>query len=96
MFQTKQDKEKNFFSQIINSMTRAKFAPTSDTYIFTRDYISVQIWDVRNNKQAVQTFMTTDYLDQNLMALYENETIFDTFDLQISPCSTMALTGAYN
>jgi hypothetical protein len=30
------------------------------------------------------------------MALYENESIYDTFDLQISPCSTMALSGAYN
>ena len=32
----------------------------------------------------------------NLCDLYENERIFDEFDLQISPCSTMALTGSYN
>lgn len=77
-------------------MTRARFAPTSDIYLFSRDYLSVQIWDVRNNKSAVQTFNVTDYLDQNLCEVYESERIFDRFDLQVSPCSTMVLTGAYN
>lgn len=77
-------------------MTRAKFAPTSDSYLFSRDYLAVKIWDVRKNNQPVQTFNTTDYLDVNLCDLYENERIYDKFDLQISPCSTMALTGSYN
>jgi hypothetical protein len=51
---------------------------------------------VRNNKGAVQTFNVTDYLDQNLCEVYESERIFDKFDLQVSPCSTMVLTGSYN
>jgi hypothetical protein len=76
-------------------MTRAKFAPSSDNYIFSRDYLSVQIWDVRNNSSCVQTLNVTDYLDQCLLDVYESERIFDKFDLQISPCSTMALTGSY-
>ena len=77
-------------------MTRAKFAPSSDNYIFTRDYMNVQIWDIRNNKAPVQTFNVTEYLDQALCDLYENERIYDKFDMQVSPCSTMVLTGAYN
>jgi len=77
-------------------MTRVKFAPTSDNYMFTRDYISVQIWDVRNNTNAIQTFNVTDYLEHSLVEVYENERIFDKWDLQVSPCSTMVLTGAYN
>lgn len=84
-----------FFSSIVKAMTRAKFAPSSDNYIFSRDYLSVQIWDVRNNSSCVQTLNVTDYLDQCLLDVYESERIFDKFDLQISPCSTMALTGSY-
>lgn len=38
----------------------------------------------------------TDYLEKKLCEVYENETIFDKFDLQISPDSTQILTGAYN
>lgn len=50
-FQAKEDPaRKNFFSDMIGAMTRVKFAPTSDNYIFSRDYLSVQIWDIRNNK----------------------------------------------
>ena len=40
----------HFFTEIINSISMAKFAPTSDNYLFSRDYLSVHIWDVRNNK----------------------------------------------
>ena len=39
---------KHFFTDIINSISRAKFSPTDDNYIFSRDYLGVQIWDVRN------------------------------------------------
>lgn len=38
----------------------------------------------------------TDYLEHSLVEVYENERIFDKWDLQVSPCSTMVLTGAYN
>jgi len=39
----------HFFTDIINSIGMARFAPTSDNYLFSRDYLSVHIWDVRNN-----------------------------------------------
>lgn len=32
---------KHFFTDIINSVSRAKFSPTDDNYIFSRDYLSV-------------------------------------------------------
>jgi len=38
----------HFFTDIINSIGMAKFAPTSDNYLYSRDYLSVHIWDVRN------------------------------------------------
>ena len=39
---------KHFFTDIINSISRAKFSPTDDNYIFSRDYLSVSVWDIRN------------------------------------------------
>lgn len=38
----------------------------------------------------------TDYLDKKFCEVYESERIFDKFDLQVSPCSTMVLTGSYH
>lgn len=38
----------------------------------------------------------TDYLDKKLCEVYENETIFDKFDLQVSPIGNKVLTGSYN
>lgn len=86
----------HFFTEIINSIGMAKFAPTSDNYLFSRDYLSVHIWDVRNNAQPVQTLNVTEYLDKKLCEVYENERIFDKFDLQVSPDSRMVLTGSYH
>jgi serine/threonine-protein phosphatase 2A regulatory subunit B len=48
----------------------------------------VHIWDIRNTKTPYKTFNVTDYLEKKLCEVYENETIFDKFDLQISPDST--------
>jgi serine/threonine-protein phosphatase 2A regulatory subunit B len=56
----------------------------------------VHIWDLRNNKLPYRSFNVTDYLEKKLCEVYESETIFDKFDLQISPDSTQVLTGAYN
>ena len=58
--------------------------------------MDVHIWDIRNNHKPVRTFNVTDYLEKKLCEVYENETIFDKFDLQISPDSQYILTGAYN
>ncbi len=87
---------KHFFTDIITSISRAKFSPTNDTYIFSRDYLSVMIWDVRQTKHPVQTFNVTEYLDKKLCEVYESERIFDRFDLQVSPDSRMVLTGSYH
>lgn len=38
----------------------------------------------------------TDYLEKKLCEVYESENIFDKFDLNISPDSSMVITGAYN
>lgn len=64
--------------------------------MISRDYLRVCVWDVRNNKMPVKALFVNDYLDRKLCDVYENETIFDKFDLQVSPCGNYALTGSYN
>jgi serine/threonine-protein phosphatase 2A regulatory subunit B len=37
-----------------------------------------------------------DYLEKNLVNLYEEDSIYDKFFLDVSPCNNYLLTGAYN
>ena len=37
-----------------------------------------------------------DYLEKNLLSLYEEDFIYDKFFLDVSPCSGYVVTGAYN
>lgn len=77
---------KNFFTDIVSSVSRAKFSTVhEDTYIYSRDYLAVHIWDVRNTRGPVKSLNVNDYLDKKLCEVYENEAIFDKFDLQVSP-----------
>lgn len=88
---------KNFFTDIVSSVSRAKFSQVpEDPYIFSRDYLSVHIWDVRNTKSPVKSLNVNDYLDKRLCEVYENESIFDKFDMQVSPNGQFVLTGSYN
>lgn len=73
---------KNFFTDIVSSVSRAKFSQVpEDPYIFSRDYLSVHIWDIRNTKAPVKSLNVNDYLDKRLCEVYENESIFDKFDM---------------
>jgi serine/threonine-protein phosphatase 2A regulatory subunit B len=87
---------KNFFTDIINSVSRAKISPKNDNYIFSRDYLAIQIWDVRNTKGPCKTYNVNEYMEKKLCEVYESETIFDKFDMHISPDSSMVVTGSYN
>lgn len=87
---------KNFFTDIINSVSRAKISPLNDNYIYSRDYLAIQIWDIRNTKAPCKTMNVTDYLEKKLCEVYESETIFDKFDMHISPKSNLVVTGSYN
>jgi serine/threonine-protein phosphatase 2A regulatory subunit B len=73
---------KNFFTNIVNSVSRAKFSPLADDpYIFSRDYLGVHVWDIRYTRTPARSFNVTDYLEKRLCEVYENEAIFDKFDM---------------
>jgi serine/threonine-protein phosphatase 2A regulatory subunit B len=41
-FQIQEDpSKKHFFTDIINSVSKAKFSPTDDNYIYSRNYLGV-------------------------------------------------------
>jgi len=87
---------KMFFSEIISSISSATFIPGKEDYFCTRDYLSLKIWDIRNNSKYVKSIKITDYVEKKLCDLYENESVFDKFEVNASPCGNFLLTGSYN
>lgn len=45
---------KHFFTDIINSVSRAKFSPVDEHIIFARNYLGVDVWDIRNPKLPIK------------------------------------------
>jgi len=88
--------KKHFFSEIISSISSATFLPGKEDYFCTRDYLTVKIWDIRNNAKYVKSINITDYVEKKLWDLYENESVFDKFEVNASPCGNYLLTGSYN
>jgi serine/threonine-protein phosphatase 2A regulatory subunit B len=87
---------KHFFTDIINSVSSAKYDPLDENLIYSRDYLAMHIWDVRNTKMPCRTYNVNDYLEKKLCDLYENESVFDRFSMQVSNVSKLVLTGSYN
>lgn len=87
--------KKNFFSEIINSISYACFAKNGN-YMYSRDYITVKAWDIRKNKTPVTNLRLCAYLERKLCDLYESENIFDKFEISSSADSQFMLTGSYS
>lgn len=88
---------------MINSLSFGKFLAHYPNHVATRDYLSVKIWDLRVNQQSAaaknscyQSAQTCDFLEKNLVNLYEEDSIYDKFFLDVSPCNGYLLTGGYN
>ena len=87
--------EKSFFSEIIASISDAKFSRDGQ-YILARDYMTLKLWDVRNESAPVQTFRIHDQLKSKLCDLYENDCIFDKFECCVGPDGDYFMTGSYH
>mmetsp|Transcript_10412 Transcript_10412/g.38655 ORF Transcript_10412/g.38655 Transcript_10412/m.38655 type:complete len:474 (+) Transcript_10412:39-1460(+) len=86
--------EKTFFTEIVSSVSDAKLTRHSNL-IVSRDYMNLRIWDIRNQKAPVKTFPVHESLRSKLCDLYEDDHIFDKFQVHLSPQSDFALTGSY-
>lgn len=87
--------QKNFFTDIISSISDAKFT-MDGRFIVSRDFLSVKTWDIKMPKIPLLTTMLYEPLKTKLCDLYENDCIFDKFDLSLSPDSQFCLTGTFD
>lgn len=95
MFEVTEDGEPSFFSEIIASISDAKFAD-GGRYIVSRDYLTLKIWDINMESRPVRTINIHEHLRSKLCDLYENDCIFDKFECTVSGDGQYYATGSYN
>jgi serine/threonine-protein phosphatase 2A regulatory subunit B len=94
-FEVEEDpSSKTFFSEIIASVSDAKFSPDGK-YILSRDYMTLKVWDVAMEKQPLKVLNIHEPLRAKLCDLYENDCIFDKFECSFSGDGNYLLTGSY-
>ena len=87
--------QKNFFTDIVSSISDVKFT-LDGRYAISRDFLSVKTWDPKMPKSPLLTTMLYEPLKTKLCDLYENDCIFDKFDLSLSPDSQFCVTGIFD
>lgn len=86
---------RSFFSEIISSISDVRFSHDG-RYILSRDYLTVKIWDVTMERQPVKTIPIHEHLRPRLCDTYENDSIFDKFEVVFSGDGSNVMTGSYN
>eukprot|EP00052_Salpingoeca_macrocollata_P028245 m.271779 g.271779 ORF g.271779 m.271779 type:complete len:450 (+) comp22839_c1_seq7:128-1477(+) len=86
---------KSFFSEIISSISEVKFSHDG-RYFFSRDYLTLKVWDLHMENKPVQTFKIHEHLRPKLCDLYENDCIFDKFEASWSGDDSHLVTGSYH
>jgi len=65
-------------------------------HILSRDYLTVKIWDVAMERQPIKTIPIHEHLRPRLCDTYENDSIFDKFEVVFSGDAKNVMTGSYN
>ncbi|KAI4270001.1 MAG: hypothetical protein LQ337_006953 [Flavoplaca oasis] len=86
---------RSFFSEIISSISDVRFS-NDGRYILSRDYLTVKIWDVNMERTPVKTIPIHEHLRPRLCDTYENDSIFDKFEVVFSGDAKNVMTGSYN
>ncbi len=96
MFEQEEDpSSRSFFSEIISSISDVRFSHDG-RYILSRDYLTVKIWDVNMERQPIKTIPIHEHLRPRLCDTYENDSIFDKFEVVFSGDAKNVMTGSYN
>ncbi|KAI0110022.1 UAA transporter family-domain-containing protein [Daldinia grandis] len=96
LFEQEEDpSSRSFFSEIISSISDVRFSHDG-RYILSRDYLTVKIWDVNMERQPVKTIPIHEHLRPRLCDTYENDSIFDKFEVVFSGDAKNVMTGSYN
>jgi len=95
-FEEREDaNNRSFFSEIISSVSDVKFSHNGQ-FILTRDYLTVNVWDIRQDAHPIETYNVHEYLRSKLCVLYENDSIFDKFECCWSGDDKHIVTGSYS
>mmetsp|Transcript_19822 Transcript_19822/g.23779 ORF Transcript_19822/g.23779 Transcript_19822/m.23779 type:complete len:508 (-) Transcript_19822:971-2494(-) len=86
---------RNFFSEIIASISDIKFSACG-RYFLSRDYLNLKLWDINMDSAPVKTFPVHEHLRPKLCDLYENDSIFDKFECNLSGDGQHVSTGSYS
>jgi serine/threonine-protein phosphatase 2A regulatory subunit B len=88
--------ERSFFSEIVASVNDVKFIGQEGNLLLTRDYLTMKVWDLRQESQPVYEHQVHSMLKSRLTQLYESDAIFDKFDCCASGDGSMIGTGTYS
>lgn len=80
---------------ILVSISSASFIGPSSSYVVSRDYLGMKLWDVRNTSRPVNSVGVLQCLAHHLDALYDADAIFDRFALAVDHESHTVATGCY-
>lgn len=83
-----------YLAEMLRSVSDVKFSPCGRK-IVSRDYMCVKIWDMAMEKKPLDVIPVHDYLSPKLWDLFENECMYDCFDVSINARGDI-LTGSYN
>ncbi|KAK7208512.1 WD40-repeat-containing domain protein [Myxozyma melibiosi] len=96
LFEEEEDpRDRSFFSEIISSISDVRFS-SDGRYIVSRDYLTVKIWDVAMERQPIKTINIHEHLRPRLCDTYDNDSIFDKFEVVLSGDGKSVVTGSYN
>ncbi|KAK9448649.1 WD40-repeat-containing domain protein [Limtongia smithiae] len=96
LFEEEEDlRERSFFSEIISSISDVKFS-SDGRYIVARDYLTVKIWDIAMERRPIRTINIHEHLRPRLCDTYDNDSIFDKFEVVLSGDGKSVMTGSYN
>lgn len=65
-------------------------------YIGCRDCLTVKIWDIAKSDKPIACVPLQTALKSKLCQMFENDSIFDKFNLVASNCSSTLVTGNFN
>ena len=80
---------------MISSYSNMVFLGNS-RYIAARDFLTVKVWDIAKNDRPVACVTIQQSLKTKLCDIFENDSIFDRFNIAVSKDSNTLLTGNYN
>jgi hypothetical protein len=79
---------------ILCSVADAAFLQNS--FIATRDYLSIKIWDTRNANEPVNCLPVHECLAAHIDELYDSDAVFDRFGLAIDQHTGTIVSGMYD